>query len=60
MTHPNDPQRNIETARAALGALSPPRADDRDEFAWVNRQVDGAQRVDGGAPVLAVAPAGIL
>ena len=32
MNHPTDPQKNIETARAALGALSPPRADDRDDW----------------------------
>jgi hypothetical protein len=32
MNHLSDPQKNIETARAALGALSPPRADDRDDW----------------------------
>ena len=32
MNHTDDPQRNIETARAALGTLSPPRADDRDNW----------------------------
>jgi len=32
MNHLNDPQKNIETARAALGALLPPRADDRGDW----------------------------
>ena len=32
MSFPNDPQKDIETARAALGALSPGRANGRDDW----------------------------